>query len=185
MLGRAVSPVFKILPYVLLIGVVAFLIFRTEPMPTGTHIVAKPAPEVAKVETEAVEIAPPIRVYKPVAKKNLKLPDNIQQDEKKHVIASTKTANDERQHTVTTIIDSSTGESVTYDRVDPQPWLAVNTKSEIGLYYGLKNGSQAIRLEGKQELFQFKALHVGAIGSVDMADGRTDTFVGVGAWARW
>lgn len=167
------------------LAVALFFAFKPVPAPVGVHVEARPAPEVAKVETERVAIAPPVRVYKPAAKKKLALPESVQADPVKHVIASTKTANDERQHTVTTVIDTSTGDSITYDRVDPLPWVAVNTKSEVGLYYGLKNGAQAVRIEGKQELFQIKTLHVGAMASADMYDGRVDTFVGVGAWARW
>lgn len=166
-------------------AIMLYFYLKPDPAPAGVHMEAKPAPEVVKVETERVEISTPVRVYKPAAKKKLALPESVQADERKHVIASTKTANDERQHTVTTLIDAGTGESITYDRVDPLPWVAVNTKSELGVYYGLKNGSQAIRLEGKQELFQIKAVHVGATASADSYDGRIDTFVGVGAWARW
>lgn len=159
--------------------------FKPDPAPPGIHMPATPAPELKRETTVPIAVATPIQVYKPAAKIKLKLPPAVVADTRQHVIASTKTANDERQHTVTTVIDASTGESVTYDRVDPLPWMAVNTKSEVGVYYGLKNGSQAIRIEGKQELLQIKAVHLGATVSADMYDGRMDTFVGVGAWARW
>ena len=166
-----------------LVAVIALYFYmKPAPMPPGVHVESTPAPEVANVPTERVEIAPPIQVYKPAAKKKLKLPEPVQQDAAQHVIASSKTANDERQHTITTVIDANTGNATTYDRVDPLPWIAVNTKSEVGLYYGYRGGEQVVRLQGKQELLQVKALHLGAIATAD-SDG--ETFVGAGLWARW
>ena len=163
-------------------GAAVYFAFKPDQAPPGVHNTATPAPEVAKVPTERVEIVPPIQVYKPAAKKKLKLPEPVQQDAAQHVIASSKTANDERQHTITTVIDANTGNATTYDRVDPLPWIAVNTKSEVGLYYGYRGGEQVVRLQGKQELLQVKALHLGAIATAD-SDG--ETFVGAGLWARW
>ncbi len=83
---------------------------------------------------------------------------------------------------MTTVLDASTGKFETYDRAEPLPWLAVSTKSQVGMYYGLKRGEHVIRLEGQQELLQIKAVRVGAVATLD-SDG--ETFVGVGAWARW
>lgn len=163
-------------------GAAVYFAFKPDQAPPGVHNTATPAPEVAKVPTERVEIVPPIQVYKPAAKKKLKLPEPVQQDAAQHVIASSKTANDERQHTITTVIDANTGNATTYDRVDPLPWISVNTKSEVGLYYGYRGGEQVVRLQGKQELLQVKAMHLGAIATVD-SDG--ETFVGAGLWARW
>jgi hypothetical protein len=161
-----------------------WIYFKPEPMPTGVHEIATPAPEVAKVPTEWIDL-PPIEFYQPEAKKKLRLPDSVQKDTHAHVIASTKTANDERQHTITTLVDDQTGEATTYDRVDPLPWLAVNTKSQVGAFYGIKNGQQTIRIQGEQEFLQIKALHVGVMVSADVQAGNVDTFAGVGLWARW
>lgn len=166
-----------------LVAVVAvYFAFKPDPAPPGVHVESTPAPEVANVPTERVEIAPPIQVYKPDAKKKLNLPEPVQQDAAQHVIASSKTANDERQHTITTVIDANTGNATNYDRVDPLPWIAVSTKSQVGLFYGYRGGEQIVRLQGQQELLQIKAMRVGAIATVD-SDG--ETFVGAGLWARW
>lgn len=156
--------------------------FKPDPAPPGIHMPATPAPELKREETIPVQVAEPIRVYKPAVKKKLKLPPAVQADAGQHVVASTKTANDERQHTVTTTLNTSTGEFTSYDRAEPLPWLAVNTKSQVGIYYGLKRGEQITRLEGRQELLQIKAVHIGATATLD-SDG--ETFVGIGAWARW
>lgn len=159
--------------------------FKPADIPPGVTVEATPAPEIRKVEK--IEIKPvAVKVYKPKAKADLKLPKTVTDDPYQHVIASSLTANDERQHTVTTVIDEQTGEATTFDRVEPLPWLSVNTKTMIGAYAGLKNGEQAIRVMAQQELIQIKALHVGAVVSADMTRSLgTDTFVGIGAWARW
>ena len=92
------------------------------------------------------------------------------------------TANDERQHTVTTVINTETGVPETFDRVEPLPWVAVNTKTQVGVFYGVKQGTPVARLQAEQEFLQIKALHFGAIGSLDSD---ATYFAGVGVWARW
>lgn len=163
----------------------AYLYFLPEPAPTAAHLEARPAPEVAREPREPVPVTAPLQVYKPAAKKKLKLPTEIQQAPQKRVAASTLTANDERAHTVTTVLDTSTGIFTSYDRAEPRPWLAPATRTEVGVFYGLRDGGRVIRIQGQQELLQVKALRLGAIASVDVGSGGVDSFIGVGAWARW
>lgn len=179
-----------ILPWIVIValvalGVVLYFHFKPEPAPTGVHLPAKDAPQVAREVRVEVPIAAPIKVYRPEVKRKLKLPDAIQQNASQHVIASSRTVGDERPHTITTVIDANTGETTTLDRVEPLPWLAVSTKTEIGAFYGVKNGAPAFRIQAQQELLRVKALHLGAVASADVARGDIDTFVGVGVWARW
>jgi hypothetical protein len=164
--------------------VLAYFHFKPAPIPTGVQIEAKPAKEVARVPTVPVPVKQ-VQAYPPAAKKKLDLPKTVQQDAGQHVVASTRTPADERPHTVTTVLDARSGEFHTYDRADPQPWLAVNTRSQVGVLYGYRNGEPAIRIEGHQELLQVKAVHLGAVASADATAGQLDTFVGVGVWARW
>lgn len=163
-------------------AVLLYFTFKPDPAPPGIHLPATPAPELKREETIPVLVAEPIQVYKPAVKAKLKLPPAVQADARQHVVASTRTPNDERRHTVTTVLDTGTGRFATYDRAEALPWLAVSTKTEVGLFYGLRGGDQIIRLQGQQELLQVKAVRVGAIATLD-SDG--ETFVGVGAWARW
>ncbi len=158
---------------------------ESAPLPAGVTVEAKPAPAVKDAPKVEVVITHPVKVYKPAVKRDLKLPDSIVKDDGQHVVASSTTPNDERQHTFTTVVDDKTGTFRTFDSVRPSPWLAVSTKSEVGIYYGMKHGEQAIRIDGRQELLQVKALHLGAIASADVMRGGTDGFIGVGAWARW
>jgi hypothetical protein len=165
-----------------LIVVAAFaaaVYFRPRPVPPGVTVEATPAPELKREETVPV-IIDFIKAYKPATKKKLALPQAVQRDADKHVVASTRTPDDERAHTVTTVIDSSTGEFTSYDRVEPLPWLRPNTTTHIGAYYGFKNGSPAVRVQLQQELLRLKALRVEGTASVDVGTGKPDTFVGVG-----
>ncbi|MHB1097951.1 MAG: hypothetical protein ACYCZR_00220 [Burkholderiales bacterium] len=162
----------------------AWTYFKPQPMPPGVHVEAPPSKFVRDVEKAPV-VVERIIVYKPEAKEELKLPETIKADDKKHVVASVTTPNDERQHTITTIVDSQTGEFTTYDRVEPLPWIGVTTKSEVGAYLGLKNGQPAVRIAGRQEVLQIKSVRIGAVASVDITQSGVDSFVGIGAWARW
>lgn len=164
-------------------AIIFFQFFR-DAGPVGVHVEATPAREVAYVPRVAVPVRH-VQAYAPEAKKKLKLPPAVQYNPDKHVVASTRTPADERPHTVTTVLDATTGDFTTYDRAEPLPWVAVNTKSEAGAFYGYRNGEPALRFQARQELLQVKALHVGAIASADATASAVDGFVGVGVWARW
>jgi len=160
--------------------VVAFFYFKPDPAPPGIHMPATPAPELKREETIPVLVAEPIQVYKPAVKKKLKLPPAVQADAEQHVVASTRTANDERRHTVTTVLDTGTGKFSTYDRAEPLPWLEVSSRRRFGAYIGALNGEQAIAVTATQEALRIKGVRVEgvAIGVVSQSDQMG--FVGVG-----
>lgn len=161
--------------------------------PAGLSVHATPAAEVEDTPKISVPVAVPVKVYKGGAKlkKELKLPQVIATDPVKEVVASSQVKADTRPQTITTVINTATGESETFVRRDPLPWIAWDTSGEIGAYVGVKNGQQAVRLQVRQGIVQVKALHVGLIGSVDQTMGAastmngTDYFVGAGVWAKW
>lgn len=176
----------------LALGVVAwsYLHSHSEPPtapPNAVAVEAKPAPQLDHVGQ--IAIAPPkVKVFKPAAKAKLRLPEAVITDNAKHVIAAAVVRADDHQQTVTTVLDASTGESKTYVKEEPLPWLALDTHGEAGIYGGLKNGMAAARLEVRQGLFQVKAVHVGAIASLDQPLSgpiKADSFVGIGVWYRW
>ena len=100
----------------------------------------------------------------------------------------------ERPMTVTTVIDEKTGESSSYVKADPYPWLAFNQRSEVRVAYGYRHDftrgalgeptavKRVGRLMYSHDFLQFKALNVGATVHVD-TDGRA--FAGVGMAYRW
>jgi hypothetical protein len=157
------------------------------PDKAGQVVVATPAAEVAGTPKQTVQVKAGVDVYKntPGLKKKLTLPSAVIEDEKQSVLASSKVPAGEHAHTVTTVINTDTGKSETYVRTDPLPWVAYENRGEVGLYYGLKGGQQAVRLQARQDFVQVKALHLGVVGSVDMVSGKPDYFLGVGAAYRW
>lgn len=174
-----------VLGVLIAIGTGLYFYFKPEPAPTNVHLPAKPAPQVTRETTVPVVVAKPIKVYRPEVKRKLKLPAPVQADPEQHVVASSRTVPDERPHTITTTLDTRTGEFTTLDRAEPLQWIAVSTKTEIGAFYGVKNGEPAFRVQAQQELLRVKALHVGAVASADVVRGDVETYVGVGVWARW
>lgn len=185
-------------PGVLIILVVAVLItLLTKPIntptqktpPVGLNVVATPAPAVKKVPVVDKPIkTKTVKVYLPTVKKSVNLPETIQDNPVLDVIASNQVPADDHPQTVTTVINTDTGESQTFVKRDPLPWLALDSRGEAGLYMGVKNGQPTARLEVKQGVFQVKALHFGVVGTVDQPiNGAADPnyFVGAGVWARW
>jgi hypothetical protein len=156
------------------------------PDKAGQVVIATPAKEVASVEKVEVPVKK-VTVYKttPALKKKLDLPQPVIDDQQQAVLASSKIPAGERAHTVTTVINTDTGKSETYTRTDPLPWLAFENRGEVGVYVGVKNGQQALRLQARQDFVQVKALHLGVVGSVDVSAGKPDVFVGAGVSYRW
>lgn len=156
--------------------------FWPSPAPeVGVSAPLPPATEVRTVE-KVVERVKYVKVYPSETKQNLDLPKDVVADPVKKVTATGKLSADERPYTMTAVLDTSSGESEVYARPDPLPWVAVSTKSQVGLFYGYKGHEPVLRLHGVQEVLQVKALRAGATAALD-SDG--ETFVGLGVWARW
>jgi hypothetical protein len=159
--------------------------------PVGVHVIATPAKQVAPIpKHQAVVKSGSVRVYESRAKITLKLPEAIKQDETKQVLESTRVDADDHDQTITTILDTETGDTQTLVRREPLPWIAWRDDGSAGLYAGIKNGTPAARLELKQSLFSVKAIRFGAVATVDQPLGYSamttaDYFVGVGAEYRW
>lgn len=174
----------------LVIGLsICWFYFKPTPEKAGQVIVATPAKEVKRVPVVDTKIVSgTVAVYKGGAKlkKKLTLPKAIVDDAKKEVLASSKIPTGEHSHTVTTVIDTDTGRSTTYVRADPLPWIALESRGEVGMYAGMKDGQQAVRVQVRQDFVQVKALHAGMVGSVDMVTGlKASYFVGIGVSYKW
>lgn len=159
-------------------------------IPVNTWVEATPAKPIKKVPKVEVPVKTgKVKVYKEESKAKLKLPEDIFEDKSKQVVDSARVEASDHPHTVISVVDTDDGEVQTYVRKEPLPLLAWDTRGEIGIYAGIKNGEPTARLEAKQGVFQVKALHFGVVGSVDQPlNGGltgTDYFVGIGAWARW
>lgn len=151
------------------------------PSPQAPATVAKPAPQVAKVPTETVKTAP-VKTFTAPAKKRLGLPASVQADSHKHVAAAARVEPDIRPHTISTVLDSETGEFVTYDRAEPLPWLQAAKRGEVGVGYGWKGGRPVTRLYVNQGLLDIKAMRLGVLGALD-SDGEASLMVALAY--RW
>lgn len=169
--------------------VIAWLAHDRQPDETGKTVEATPSAEVKHQPKVGIAIAAPVKVYAGGArlKRKIELPPEVVQDDNQQVIASSK-VDGEQPHTVTTVIDTQTGESRTFVRTDPLPWLAWDDHGSIGMYAGVRNGAPAVRLQARQGLFRIKAIHVGAVATMDQplsGPVAMDYFVGIGAEYRW
>lgn len=152
----------------------------------GETVVAKQAPEVAKIDKEVVSV-PHVVAYKPEAKKKLNLPADVQADKSVAVTSATKVKPDIRPVIVTTAINAETGETTAYETRQPLPLAAIDTRGEAGIILGYRSGEPAVRLEARQALFDIKAVKFGVVGSYDqpLGGGKPDAMIGFGAWYRW
>lgn len=155
----------------------------------------QPAPDT-KIATESNEVKnttkvdvpakKPVNVYSggSTLKKKLDLPADVVQNDAQHILASSKVDGD-RPHTITTIINTDTGESQTFDRLDPLPWLASDRHGRLGMYVLVKNGTPTVSLQAQRGLFSIKAVHVGLVAGLDQPmsgnDRRLNSQFGVGA----
>lgn len=164
-------------------GALVWFIWSSYQLSQTASSIAPATPAPALKAVEKVEIAPPtVQVYAPRAKAKLKLPASVQADAAVHVLAASQVRADERPHTLITTLDTSTGAVETVDRADPLPWLAPETRGEMGVSYGLRDGAPMGRLSLRQNLVQIKSVRLGAVATLDQ-DGRW--YAGVGAFYRW
>lgn len=171
----------------LIAGVVGYLNRDTPQAP----VIAPVAPEVRSVPK--VDIKPPsVSVYAAPAKAKLAkagaIPADVAARPSASVIAASRVAASERPTTVTTVIDAETGKSETYVAPAPLPWIAVENRGSVSIDYGYKRprigyvSAPVVRLSVRQDVLQFKGLHVGVTASA-YSDG--DYFVGAGISYRW
>lgn len=152
--------------------------------------IATVAPIVKNEPTTTVQVSKPIRVFKhnKKIKTEVKLPEPVVQDEKQQVLQVSKIpdVNDNESQVVTSVLNLDTGNVENYVAPAPTPLIAINKHGEVGMYFGVKNGQAAVRLQAKQGIVDIKSVHINAIGSVDQtADGKTSYFVGGGASYNW
>jgi len=175
-----------------LITILAFtwLAHDRQPAPvTNRTVVATPAKEVMNISSIEVRMKAPVKVYSGGAaiKAKVDLPAEVVKDDNQQIIASSKIEGDQPV-TVTTVINTETGESKTFVRTDPKSWLAWDDHGGIGMYAGFKNGLPAVRLQVHNELFRIKSVHVGAVASLDQNLSGTsslDSYIAIGAEYRW
>lgn len=153
---------YRILAVVLLLSV-AWTFWPRHVPPVSVPVIAKPA--LPKVQKETIQAK--VSVYKPVAKKKLNLPKSVQDSPTKHVVDASRVAPDFHPHTITTVLDSETGDVTTYDTKETLPWLAPGHMGGVGVFYGLKDGKPTGQVYAWHDLLQAKSLFAGVRASLD------------------
>lgn len=171
------------------IGVVLGLMYMVLREPTRPPAVpSEPAKALKSVPKEEVTISAPVKVYAKPAAKKLNLPKDVQTSTTERVLAATQVQPSDRRQTVTTTLDTATGESRQFVQADPFPWVALEHRGEVRLSGGYKFSQNYVtpkpvaRLSVSYEAVRIKALTVGVVAQVD-SDG--DAFAGVGLAYRW
>lgn len=163
------------------------IVFPPVKAPVGVYVPAAPALE--KVETVATPIkSGTVRTYQPAAKKALKLPAAIQAAPAQQVIAASTVRPDTHTTTLTTLVDTETGEIQTLQRREPLPWLARDASGRLDLLLGQTDEGPVARLSVQQNLLQIQALRLGVAAAVTQHLGghpETDWLVGVNLGTTW
>lgn len=134
------------------------------PAPIGQHEPAKVAPQIKAIPK--TDIRPPkVMVYAQKAKGKLKLPEPMQADPNVHVLEATRVKADDHPHTVTTVINSETGEIQTLDRRDPLPLFAFKKSGALGLEHDFILRTST--LYARQDFLSIKSINVGGRLSLD------------------
>lgn len=159
------------------------------PPPVGQHVAATPAPAVAGVDRVATPIkSATVRTYKPAAKARLKLPEAIQVAPDQQVIAASTIAPSLHAYTLTTLINTETGEVETLQRREPLPWLARDASGRVAITYAYGNEGPLVRLDAQQNLFRIKAWQAGGVASLTQHLGgqpHQDWLAGITLERRW
>lgn len=170
------------------IGVAIYLNWPHPAPAGGESVIAPSAPVLKKAPIVPVLIKAPIKTYQGETKANLKLPPLVIANPDKQVISATAILSNTHPQTVTTVLDTETGDVKTYTKTDDYPWLAVETRGEAGIMYGYKFKSSELgakpigRFQVKYDVLRIKALTVGATASLDTD---RDGFVGLGVSYKW
>ena len=90
--------------------------------------------DLAKVDKETLNCIPVI-VYKDLAKNKLGLPETVVAAPEQRVLGATQVNPNERPTTVSAVLNTTTGETSFYQRLDPLPWMTFNRRHEVGVSY--------------------------------------------------
>lgn len=177
----------------LLLAAWGYHVYTQLPQATvGVSVPAAAAPEVKHLPVIEIEIKKPVKVYSggKKTKEKLDLPNVIVMDLSQSVLASTKVQADDHSHTVTTVINSETGKTETFDRRDPLPWIGFTTKGDVMVSAGLNmSGDQVGMIQARQGILRIKAVTLGVVGQSSITNsgvgGMIDNSAMAAVWYGW
>ncbi len=153
---------------------------------TVAHV-ATVAPVLAKTKKVTTAMHS-IQTYAPEAKANLKLPPAVIASTTQQVTGAATVEVSEHKQTVTSVVDTVTGETTTYVKDEPLPWIDIEHRGEARLDVGYKIDARTQipqrvgRLSVVHDFLQMKAVHFGVAASIDTTG---EAFAGVGLGYRW
>lgn len=159
-------------------------------VPVQVNVPAPPAKEVADVGKTPIPVKQVV-AYKEEAKKQLHLPKEIQDAREEAVLSATTIEPSDHPETVTTVLDTATGDSRLFVQKEPLAWLASDKHGEISTDLVEKIGGPVVRIQVRQDLFQVKAVHFHVVAGGDVPvpimgmAGKPDAYVGVGLHVGW
>jgi len=158
-----------------------FITRKPEP-PAAAPQVAVPAQAIAEEKPEIIH-PKAVQAYSENAKQKTAIPQAMKEDKTVAILDSSTIPESQHSETVTTTLNTETGQVITLVAANPTPWLAGESTGEARIDFGLKNGFRRVgRLSATEDLFQVKSLHLGISGSLD-TDG--EYFIGGGISYRW
>jgi len=175
--------------FVMTVLMANFLVSRFMHHPSGNVEVAQPAQIVQDEPKVAVVIKQPVKVFKhsQAIKSDLQLPKTALDNVNEHVLAASAIEPSDHPKTIITTLNAETGDSQTYVKTEPLPWVTWDNRGSVGMYGGIKNGSAIMRLQARQDFLDVKAMRVGVTANVDqpISGTGTDYFIGIGANYNW
>lgn len=165
----------------ILASLVVWTFWPRETPEVGKAVALPPAPEVRTVE-KIIERPKVVYVYPQKTKQALNLPPDVVADPAKKAIATGKLDAEEREYTLTAVLDTETGDSQVYARPDPLPWIGPGKRGAVGIAYGFANGEPVGMIYGQHDLLQVKRLHAGARAEIDQ---RGEWWAGGYVELRW
>lgn len=145
--------------------------------PVGKSVPAQVSREAAGAATHPI-LVPQIEILPETIKPKLSLPPAIVSDRKKQVISTARVGVDDRAHTVTTVIDTVTGQAQAFDRAEPLPWIEVSHRREFVAGIGKSwQGETALNLAASQEWLRVKAVRISTQEQAIVMPSQTLAFV--------
>ena len=154
---------------------------------TTVAVEAPVAPVIKKVKKRTTPVKQ-VQTFAPEAKANLKLPPAVIASETQFVTGATTVSPSERRVTVSSVLDTGTGETTLFTKPEPLPWFAVEARGEarVDVGYKMQKGSPTpapvARLSVTHNFVQVKGFHAGVNAAIDSD---SSAFIGVGIGYRW
>jgi hypothetical protein len=148
----------------------AWTFWPREKVQVGVSAPLPPAKE-AKGEPKTPIHPKAVNAYPDKVKAKLSLPDAVVKDPAQKLIGTGRLDAEDRAYTLSTTLDTQTGEAQLYARPDPLPWIGPGKRGAVGIAYGAGDVGIRTKAYAYHDLLQAKALHAGVRAEIDQRGG--------------